>query len=361
MIEKKKKILIVFAGLSVIAFLCFLIYLRFPYKIQGPCYMSPYSEWSLLQPSPEILMTKFTFYNPPIIKEMKLFQFERPDFVSFSLNNALKTGEQLQKGEVLGVIQSTENEIRFEELNGDLNVTKANLDFLSTGQKKSIQAEAYQNVRYAEAELSAFEPVLERKKDLFSKELIKAEEFELAEAQHTLLKLKVSIARANFTSVQTGEKPEEIEVIRKRIADIENRLDTFEQKLSSQTICSPFNGVLTGPTNESSILTVCRQDTIVVQIPVEERKIQYLKTGMNVRIYIPSSIQDKVEGTIDSIDKNFNIIAGKTMFIARVNIANENSVFKPGMTGFCKIYCDTVSFPVLVKRWWKESSGKSIF
>lgn len=360
MVDKKKQIALIFAGITGAA-IFLIMFLKLHYMIQGPCYISAHVEWSVVQPAPEILMTRLTFYNPLSVQELKLLQFDRSDFMNFSLNSTLRVGQEIQKGEVLGTIQSAENRIRFEELYGELNGAKANLDFLSTGQKASIQEEALQFEQYAAAELAAFDPILKRKKDLFIKNIISAEELELANAQYKLLALKVSIAQANVKTVQTGVKLEETNVVKKQISDIETRLKTIRQKMADMIITAPVSGTMMGSIQESGIVSICKIDTVVVQIPVEERKLKYARHVSPIRVYIPASPERIYEGRINSIDKYPQFINGNTMFITRTNFENKDNLLTQGMTGFARIYCDTISVATYFRRWWNESSGRLLF
>ena len=361
MINIKKIFAIAAFGLIGTLAALYVLSLEVPYTIKTPCYFSAHEEWSLIQPRPEVLMTRLTAHNPPSIHDVRLMQFERDDFFSFSLAESVYTGKPVLKNELIGTIQSSDNQISLEELTGEFNVARANLDFLLSGEKVSIQEEALEETKRAQTELAAFEPVLSRKRDLLDRELISAEELELAEANHRLLSLNISIAEARLKTARTGERPEEIEVVKAQITDIETQLATIQHKLSALNITSPIHGVMMGaPSADATVMfTISNLDTLVVQAPVDEMKIRYLSVGTPIRIKVPAAEESELTGQIGSIDKHPVMVNGRTMFITRTNIVNKNKSLIPGMTGSVVIYCDTMKVSGLIKRWLKESSNKT--
>lgn len=336
------------------------VFFTWQYTIQGPCYFSVYKEWSLIQDAPGRLMTRFLINDPPHVQDFNLFQFERQDFIKFSLSSRLKVGDTVLKDDTIGTIYSTENRIRYEKLSGELNVAKANLLNLSTGKKTSVQQEAVKAVDYAKTELVSFEPVVKRKRQLFEAKLVSPEELELTEAHYRLLKLNVSIAEARLKIVQTGEKPEEIELVKKEISALETQVDAIRSILSDLTIVSPLDGIFMGSQGDT-IFRIAQIDTMVVQIPVDETKIQYLRIGSAVQVLVPAVAGLIIKGTVNSIDKNPQFSNGRTMFVVRIIVENTGHKLLTGMTGNVRILGDKITLLTFLKRWWITSVGSRFF
>lgn len=346
--------------LILLSFLTLLIifsaFFAWQYTIQGPCYFSVYKEWSLIQDAPGRLMTRFLVNDPPHVQDFNLFQFERQDFIKFSLTSRLKVGDTVHKDDTIGTIYSTENRIRYEKLSGELNVAKANLLNLSTGKKTSVQQEAVRAVDYARTELVSFEPVVKRKRQLFENKLVSPEELELAEAHHRLLKLNVLIAEARLKIVQTGEKPEEIELVKKEISALETQVTAIRSILSDLTIVSPLDGIFMGSQGDT-IFEIAQIDTLVVQIPVDETKIQYLKIGTTLQILVPARAGLVLKGTVNVIDKRSQFLNGRTVFMVRTTIENTGQNLMAGMTGYVRILCGRITLWTFLKRWWTTAAG----
>ena len=346
-------------AITIIALTGFFLNIEFPYRIKGPCYFSSCTEWSIVQPQPEILLSKVSYNNPKKVQSFNLLQFERPDFVTFTLDPSIEVGLVVSKDAIVGTIQSAENKLRFEELSGELNIAMANLAFLKTGEKPAVQEEKLQAMQYAKTELAAYQPGWKRKQELFRQNLISLEEYELAETKMKLLEQQVSITGAELQTVRTGEKAEKIRIAERQITDIENRLATIDHKLSSLTIFSPIEGVMMGKTDETSVMTIAKLDTMVVEIPVDESKIKYLRTNAPLTIMVDALEQSRMEATILSIDKTPQFVGGRSMYIARANLPNRENQILPGMTGFVQIACKPVTIMGLLKRWMKKFSRHS--
>lgn len=350
--------LIILASIVFIGLILVIIssYIPITYTIKGVgCFFS-YSDWVLIQLSQGELITRFANNNPPSIRDFEVFQFDRPDFVKFSPFPVFQTGGIIHQNDTIGIISSTENQLRLETLLGELNVAKANLQFLITGEKLSIQDELRKTLAYAKTEYETFEPIVKRKQELLKKKLISAEEVELAETHSQLLRLNIAIAEERLKTVQTGAKPEQIDIVQRQIVSLEKQIKAIERMLTGLVIASPINGIVMGSQGDT-MLFVSQLDTMVVKVPVLETDLSYLPIGAELQILVPALAGALIQGTVESIDKNAFSAFGRTMFIARATVKNPDHKLLPGMTGNAKIFCDKIKLLVLLKRLWRTSVG----
>ncbi|MCE5271022.1 hypothetical protein LLH00_07025 [bacterium] len=328
---------------------------RIPYRVKGPCLFVAQAEWSLLQPQPETLLTRLRLSNPPGISHLRFMQFDRTDFVTFSLDPAIRLGAPVHRDEVIGVLQSTGNRIGYEELSGEVSQARASLTSLRSGQKASLQERALQGLLYSRQALHDFMPTWKRKKELVDKGLIAAEEFELSDAQKNLLEANVALAESDLRTARTGEKPEALDLAAKKIDDLETRLRTWDQKLSALQITAPFDGLLSGPVDSmASIFTLSKLDTLIVEIPVEARKLEFLSLGAPVRIKVFDGRERVLETEIAALDRSPLLVCGRRMYLARVCIANPGLSLLPGLTGLACIECGNVDLGRLCRSWLRE-------
>ena len=359
--EARKIVLIVFLICVLIVIAVIVPNYQQSYIVEGPCRLLPRREWSITHPQPEVFVAKHIVYNPPSVESVRLFQFDRPDFVTLTLNPEKKPGMRVSSQDTIGTIESSDNTFRFEELYGDLQTAKAMLAMAQTGEKASIREEAERALEYAKSEIASFEPILKRKRELNKRELVSDDELDIAEAQHRLLSVNVSIAEARVKSAETGVKEKEQDMFKSQITDFETQLNSLRGKMASMAICPPFSGILLGQTGQDSLCTVVDLDTLVAQFPVEERQLQYLSTGLPVSILIPAAGNKRYISTIFSIDRNPITILGRTFFTVRVNLANPRLELNAGMTGRAAVHCDTVDTFSIIRRWWRDSSGMPRF
>ena len=77
-------------------------------------------------------MSKLEIYNPHQICDFHLFQFDRSDFINFSLDRSGTAANRIKKGDVIGSFSSLDNKLRLDELTGQLERAKAEYKLIST-------------------------------------------------------------------------------------------------------------------------------------------------------------------------------------------------------------------------------------
>lgn len=349
-----KKVILI-AGLVVLLFL-FLAVFKLTYSIKSPCRFVAQSEWSLTQLEPDKLSVRLVRNDSSKVKSFTLLQFDRQDFIQFSLASNIQPGLLVQKGQIIGNVISSENQLRLVDLLGQLKKAKANLSYISTGEKPPVQAEARQALKYTQAECAAFLPQLNRTRQLYKQNLISKGEWEIAEATHDLNQLNIALQEAKMKVVQSGERIEAIRVIEADITNLENQIGVMQEKLSFETIKSPIYGIVTDPGFDSVLCHVSQLDTVVVQIPIRSEQRKYLKLDQVIKIY---SFDEHLNltGKVDMIGNHARIINSRPMFVVSSLIENPESKLLPGMAGYAKIYCDKVSILKLIQRAWKLYVG----
>lgn len=330
---------------------------QWPYTVNAPCRFVAHREWSLVQVESGKLLSRTTTNSPYTTTDFHLLQFDRPDFVRFSLSPEVQEGKTIRLGEVIGTLGSLENRSRRAELQPELDRTRAYLQLLREGERIEVREEAERSLEYAKAERDAFEPTLRRSRPLYAGNLISREEMEQTEATYRLLELKVLLAETQLKIVQAGARASEIDMARAEIQAAENQIRTVEAKLRAGQITVPIDGLVTNAYTENVLCTIAGLDTMAVQIPVDERQFQYLKIGSPVRTRVFGHASHTFVGEVVSIGQAAQQIAGRARFIVTGRIANPDRRLRPGMTGRARIYCDKVSLLTVLKRRWRASFG----
>ena len=334
----------------------FMVLFKLPYTVKSPCRFVAQGEWSLSQLEPDKLSARLVRNDSNKVQSFRLLQFDRQDFIQFALGADIHHGLSVQKGQPIGNIVSSENQLRLANLLGELEKARANLDYLGTGEKKSVQAEARQALEYAKAELAAFLPELKRKRQLYEQALISKEEWEIAEANHELYKLNIALQEARLNVVQSGEKAEGIQLIEADASRLEDQIEVMQQKLAYETVQTPISGVITDSEIETVLCRVSKIDTIVIQIPVEAEQRKYLEIDQRIKIHTLDGYIVFM-GTVDAIGNRARMINGRPMFIVTSQIENPERKLLPGMTGYAKIYCEQVTLFERIRRAWNLYIG----
>jgi len=285
-LSQQKLFILIISGLLVL--LVIALFIKFPYYIKTPCQFSAQYNWSLIEVEPGKLLSRLNGNNPHRVKDFNLLQFDRPDFVNFSLTRLVKPGQFVEKGELIGTISSTENKIRLDELKGQLERTRAELNMITTGEKEAVQQEAMQELNYAKSAYKLYQLTLERKRQLLQDNLISQAEWEQAEAEYKLLALNVSIAKAKVRTVQSGDKTEMVDVFRSQIMSIENQIHLLEAKLAAEAIRTPISGILLDSYQEGTLCSIAKIDTMIAQTPINQKNRYYVKSGVRFNVKIPA-------------------------------------------------------------------------
>jgi hypothetical protein len=335
------------------------IFIKLPYSIKGPCYFSAQIEWSLGQTEPDKLLSRIINNDTNQIQGFTLLQFDRQDFVQFSLDASIRNGMWINKGQVVATISSTEDQLFLTDLRGQLRRTEANLLFLRTGEKIALQEEAIQALNYAKAELAAFKPQLDRRQKLFEQGLISHEEWEIATTTNELYQNNIALHEARLLAVQSGERTESLNLMEAELARIQQQIEGMQKKLSLGRLISPIDGLLTYHLEDSLICKVSKIDTLVIQIPVRAEERKYIKIGQIVKIYNPDT-NLYFSGLVSKIASLPSLFNGQSMYLIKSIIANTERNFLPSMTGFARIHCDNISIWGHLQRAWNMYMGMKL-
>ncbi|MBD3288493.1 hypothetical protein GF337_06775 [candidate division KSB1 bacterium] len=342
---------IVIFGAAIVLIVLVLTFVKTPYTIKAPCRVVAQHEWTLTQIQPDKLTSKLVKNDSNMVQHFSLLQFDRQDFVEFSLTPQLIQGMPVRAGDVMGKMVSSENRLELVNFKGELEKARASYQSLISGEKASLQAEARKAIEYARAKLNAFEPKLKRSRALYQKELISKEESEIAEATYETLRLNVALQEARLRVLQTGEKEESIRIIEADIERLQDQIEVLQNKMAHEVIKSPIDGVIIDPNLEQGVLfQVSKIDSMVLQIPIKEEKRKYVHQGQKVRFYTPDR-KLSVSCYVQLVGNQVRLVSGRPMVIVNSVIKNPENRLLPGGSGYAKIYCGKIS---LWKRLQRE-------
>ena len=349
------QIIAVCAALS----LLFTAFVKIDSAVNNPCRFIAHQQWELSHVEPDKLVSRLVSNDSFNVQQFSLHQFNRPDYIDFTLLTDIKSGSKLEKGEIVATLVSHEDRMRFTELASRLKQAQYELKILQTGEKPALQEEAQRSLEYAEAELEAYKPRLERTRQLFQNNLVSQDELERAEANFQLYQVNVAVQKAKVDAAQSGEKIESVDRIRAEIAGLEEEVLLMEEKIESEKIQSPISGLVVESEQDGILLEVNKVDTLVTQIPVEESVYRYIKTGLDVVLF-PSGLNRSVRTTVFNLGQRAQIVNGKSMFIVTCLLDNRENGILPGMTGRAKITYDRSTLLQKLFRSWSDT-GASYF
>ncbi|WP_031434395.1 HlyD family secretion protein [Methylomarinum vadi] len=176
-------------------------------------------------------------------------------------------------------------------------------------------------------------------------------------------KNEVQQAEADLTKLLAGNRPEEIESIEAVINALQIQRQYLQNDLQRVAVVSLIDGVVTTPKIREKmgqlvkkgdlILEVYRYDSAKVEMLIPEKEIGEIRIGQPVvlkaRAYPDRSFRGEVTAIAPTAMDDVSGLARKVVRVS-TEIANEDLLLKPEMTGYAKIYCGDRTVLELLSR-----------
>jgi hypothetical protein len=254
----------------------------------------PAEEWELMRTIDGNLISVHKNHIKNYIKDYSITEFQRGDAVQFILKPELFNKADIKKGDTIGFVYSNEEQRRLIQLQGQLKILDAELEFHTTGQKPEDVEFAERNLALAEQELETQKKLMARSNDLIKDQVISKEQYDLDLNELKVKELNVQVAKARLASVDTGEKPEMEKLVRSKIKAISMEMDQIQSRLNLFTVLAPISGrisidhgsllpQLTTPTSET-IVKIISKDRPIGLMPIRTTQRDAIGQGAEVHL-----------------------------------------------------------------------------
>jgi putative peptide zinc metalloprotease protein len=343
----------------IIILLLLLFMVRMELKVGSPCEIQALESYTL-RSSPDGTVTEELFRGGSSDqKSINLLKLVSDQYGALNLVTKVKEGDRIEEGRIVAELSSASYLSDLEQTRAALKRAREHHALLKKGPRKDSLHQAGERVAQAQAELGLKEKELKRLSDLRQKNLISSQELEKAQTEHQVLSNELEIARSNLKILKNGARPEELEMARAEIEELEARANFLEAQISDSRIRSPISGVVTalGSRGHSSPsmgfwgLSIANLDTMLVAIKASEKHLDVLREGQDVKLKVKSYPFSSFWGKVFKISEKTEEDQAKNIFRVTCKIGNENHLLKPGMSGYAKIYCGKRSiFNLLTRR-----------
>jgi len=327
---------------AVILLVIILGFIPFPYSVKGPYRILPHTEWALIQVSPERLLSRQIRFDFNRLEHFTLLQFDRQDFVQFTLDSSHQESRWVDQGEFIAEIQSSENRLLLENYIGLMEKARADVNVVRTGEKRPIIEANRQKLEFAKAELAAYEPLYNRNGTLYKQKLISAEEWEISKSAFELYRRNVLLREAELMVVESGEKSEIIKSMEAELLRIENQLGEIKNKIGLGRLTAPIDGLLTYHLEDSILCRVSHIDSVVVQVPIPLYSGRFIENGQMLTVLNPGT-PGTYEFEINRISQIPVVIRGKSYLLVTGLRENPDHILLPGMVGLARVHCGRLS------------------
>ncbi|KPL14743.1 MAG: hypothetical protein AMS23_00285 [Bacteroides sp. SM1_62] len=295
---------------------------KFPYRIKAQGKILPAKEWILHKQTDGSLLTVFRDNQQNVIKTYAAYQVERGDILKFQMATSLNQTGHINCNDTVGYISSNEVNREIKRLRGELAIAKASLQMNLSGEKTSIiqEAEDWSALSRERAELQS--KILERQVELYEKELISQESLEIAQGTAKIYELESNMAQAQLQTLQTGVKPEHIQLIESEIKSKNDELTVLEERSQSYILCSPLDGNVLSMVSEDTLLIVADTMSVVI-MPINWQYFAEVNTDQDVTIDYEVS-GEKIVGKLVKVNRFMQLLMGEQIFIATAYLNTSN-------------------------------------
>jgi hypothetical protein len=314
------------------------MYGRLCYTISSKAIFVPASEFTITRTIQGNLISSLTNHRTDLVEKYSVTEFQRGDVVELVLSPRIVEGAYIMLGDTLGYIASNEEMRNLLALEGQLAVLKAELEFFTTGQKPEDVLLAQNQIDMAEQELHTQQLLTQRAEKLLFDGAISQQEYDIALNSLKVRELGLKIAKANWLSITTGEKPEQEKLTLAQIDAVSLQIAQIRKRLQSLVLIAPVSGKVILHRNlqmDGQLLTLADTTAFVAYAPILLRDRHYLKIGVSIE-------SPYGNGAITHLDNSLRIIGNQQAAYARAEFQHHPSLL-PGLVAPVKIATDTIS------------------
>ena len=327
------------------------IFLPIPvrYSFVASAKIYPIMEWKLSRGAEEGFWSQTYNYETDALGDFKNYRFERGDIAELLISEKLKFDAPIIVNDTVASIQSFFIQNEIIRLNNLRDVEMANMNVVSTGEKKSMVEQAQRQYNYTMQQLDLEKKNFARQERLFRDSVITPADFDIYENALKLAEINTQVAYDGLISLSTGEKDPVVGLSEQKISAYEKEIKRLETQKDQYTITTPISGLLSYNTEIGGIVKVSDISRLLLKIPVAYQHSSYLKSLYKITFSTPDN-KITVNATFKGFDENINLIQNQQFVIARAVTTEPTVGIYPGMVVQCRIYCDKVMLLEFLKR-----------
>lgn len=288
-------------------------------------------------------------YKKGIRSDITVLSIERGDSWSFSINERIKSGDLVTRGDTIGSVVSSNLTLELETYRGRLEELKALYEETAAGLKKEDVKIFENELEYARRQFGEHTILLKRYSALAEKNLISYEDYEIEKGKNELFKIQIEIAQSRLNSALIGMKPASLASIKTQIQSAGNNLKQLMNKLKRFTITAGIDGIIERVITGDTLAVLSDYSEYVLLIPVRLTDRDLIKMGQRLSFTLPDSIAN-IEAEIIDISHKVDKINETSVVLVYADGIKGKPGFFSGLIVEVKINCGEVSLFEYVKR-----------
>jgi len=264
------------------------------------------------------------------------------------LERLVKEGDRVTRGQVLVRLDGSELAADVRRQDAALRSAQATLRDLETGARPQEIEDARAAVSSAEATRTMTEREYQRSDQLYTKNLIAAQDVDRARQAYVVAKAQERSARERLALLLAGSRPDQIDAARWQVTQAESALAQAQSRLREAVVVSPIDGVVLRKNLEAgetanpgvSILTLVNPKDVWLRAYVPETEVGRLKIGDTAALRVDAFPKRIFTGRLVEIGSEAeftprNVQTKKErvtlVFRIKIRIDNPDGLLKPGL------------------------------
>lgn len=253
----------------------------------------------------------------------------------------VEQGDTVKAGQVMAQIDDTELRAQRERAAAELDALRAEWAQMQAGALPEEIAQAEDRVEQTRAELANAERLLERTRAMAERGLQSTQDLESATLRVTQTRAAHGIADKRLRLLRAGARAEDRLALRARLRATQAALRLAQVELQNAVITAPITGIVSHRhvdpgayiTDRTAIVTLVDMSTVKIRVPISERDIGKIRSGLEVLIRVDAYPQELFAGKVQRISPTID--PGSRSGEVEIVVANADYRLKPGM--FAKV------------------------
>jgi len=264
------------------------------------------------------------------------------------LERLVKEGDRVTRGQVLVRLDDSELAADVRRQDAALRSAQATLRDLEKGARPQEIEDARAAVSSAEATRTMTEREYQRNDQLFTKNLIAAQEVDRARQAYEVAKAQERSARERLALLLAGSRPDQVDAARWQVTQAESALAQARSRLREARVVSPIDGVVLRKNLEAGetanpgvpILTLVDPKDVWLRAYVPETEVGRLKVGDAAELRVDAfpnriftghliEIASEAEFTPRNVQTKKERVT--LVFRIKIQIDNPDGLLKPGL------------------------------
>ena len=257
-------------------------------------------------------------------------------------------GMSVKEGDILAVIDHAALDLQLGQARSGVDLAKAQLDLLTAGARGEDLAQAKDALNQANDTLANAREDFNRMESLYKVNAATKKQRDDAEYRYTAAKTQASSAQQALLKLENYARPEDVKAALARVDQAVYSVRLLQKNIQDCTVRAPTNGIVTEKLVEegelaapgTGLYVVTNLDTVKLTIYVAETDLGNIRLGEEARISVDSRPGAAYPGKVTFISPMAEFTPRdiqtkdervKLVYAVRIEIANPQQIFKPGM------------------------------